>query len=372
MSDTRDENLLELRHVVFSFHTYGGIVHAVRDVSFGIRKGEILGIVGESGCGKSVTAQSILRINPEPPGFFEGGEILWHGRDILKMKKKELRQVRTHEIGFVFQDPMTSLNPTMKVGHQIEEVFLGRTDVTKAEVKEKTLNIMREIGISDAEKRYGQYPHELSGGMKQRIMIAIAMVSEPELIICDEPTTSLDVTIEAQILDLLLKLRRERGTAIIMITHDLGVIAKLCDRVNVMYGGEIVETGTSRDIFYRTGHPYTKGLMESIARINMDKDAKLKPIEGSPPDLFAPPSGCPFAARCEYCMKICQNTPPEWFRLGEGHQAACWLHDEMAPESDIRAGKAGEKPGEAASAAGLQGLAGEPAEAGSEKGGADR
>ena len=257
------ENILELKNVVFSFHTYGGEVQAVRDVSFEVRKGEILGIVGESGCGKSVTAQCIMRLNPEPPGFFKGGEILFNGQDVLKMNQKELRKMRGQDIGFVFQDPMTSLNPTMRVGAQIEEVFVGRKDISKKEVKEKTLEIMKLVGISDVEKRYRQYPHELSGGMKQRVMIAIALVSRPSLIICDEPTTSLDVTIEAQILDLLLELREKLGTSIIMITHDLGVIARLCDRVVVMYGGKIVERGTVQDIFLQDGasvHQRTDGV----------------------------------------------------------------------------------------------------------------
>ena len=259
-------NILEMKNVVYSFHTYGGEVKAVRDVSFEVRKGEILGIVGESGCGKSVTAQCIMRLNPEPPGFFEGGKILFDGNNVLEMGKKELRKLRGQDIGFVFQDPMTSLNPTMRVGAQIEEVFLGRTDVTKQEVKEKALEIMKLVGISDVEKRYRQYPHELSGGMKQRVMIAIALVSRPGLVICDEPTTSLDVTIEAQILDLLLELRDKLGMSIIMITHDLGVIARMCDRVIVMYGGKIVEKGTVQEIFYDTAHPYTKGLIGSIAK----------------------------------------------------------------------------------------------------------
>ena len=252
------EKLLELKNVVYSFHTYGGEVKAVRDVSFEVRKGEILGIVGESGCGKSVTAQCIMRLNPEPPGFFEGGEILINGKDVLKMDKKELRQLRGGDIGFVFQDPMTSLNPTMRVGAQIEEVFIGRAGVSKKEVKEKALEIMKLVGISDVEKRYRQYPHELSGGMKQRVMIAIALVSRPSLVICDEPTTSLDVTIEAQILDLLLELREKLGTSIIMITHDLGVIARMCDRVVVMYGGKVVEQGTAQEIFYNTASVYKR------------------------------------------------------------------------------------------------------------------
>lgn len=330
------ENILELKNVVYSFRTYGGVVQAVRDVSFAVRQGEILGIVGESGCGKSVTAQCILRLNPEPPGFFGGGEILFKGNDILKMSNKEIRKIRGGEIGFVFQDPMTSLNPTMKVGAQIEEVFVGREGVSKKEVKEKALDIMRLVGISDVEKRYKQYPHELSGGMKQRVMIAIALVSRPSVIICDEPTTSLDVTIEAQILDLLLELREKLGTSIIMITHDLGVIARLCDRVIVMYGGKVVERGTARELFYDTAHPYTKGLMQSIARLDTAKGEKLKPIEGTPPDLFSPPVGCPFAARCEYCMDVCNELPPETYSLSEEHKTCCWLQHEYAPDTDLK------------------------------------
>lgn len=330
------ENILELKNVVYSFHTYGGEVKAVRDVSFEVRKGEILGIVGESGCGKSVTAQCIMRLNPEPPGFFEGGEILFNGQDILKMSNKELRNVRGRDIGFVFQDPMTSLNPTMRVGKQIEEVFLGRTDVSKSEVKEKALEIMKLVGISDVEKRYKQYPHELSGGMKQRVMIAIALVSRPSLIICDEPTTSLDVTIEAQILDLLLELREKLGTSIIMITHDLGVIARMCDRVIVMYGGKIVERGTANEIFYNTAHPYTQGLMQSIAKLDTGKGEKLKPIEGTPPDLFFPPKGCPFAARCDYAMDVCKENPPCQYKVADGHLTSCWLQHEYAPDTDLK------------------------------------
>lgn len=330
------ENILELKNVVYSFHTYGGEVKAVRDVSYEVRQGEILGIVGESGCGKSVTAQCILRLNPEPPGFFEGGEILYKGQDVLKMSKKEIRKIRGREIGFVFQDPMTSLNPTMRVGAQIEEVFLGRTDVSKKEVKERAMDIMRLVGISDVEKRYKQYPHELSGGMKQRVMIAIALVGSPSIVIADEPTTSLDVTIEAQILDVLKNLQKTLGTSIILITHDLGVIAKLCDRVLVMYGGKIVERGSVDEIFYDTAHPYTKGLMHSIAKLDTAKGQKLQPIEGTPPDLFAPPKGCPFAARCEYCMEICKDMPPQTYELSKEHETCCWLQHEYAPDTDMR------------------------------------
>ena len=265
------ENLLEVKNLTFSFHTYGGVVKAVRDVSFEVRPGEILGIVGESGCGKSVTSSCIMRLNPEPPGFFEGGEILYKGDDILKMDKKALRNIRGTEIGFIFQDPMTSLNPTMRIGKQIEEVFVGKKNMSAAEKKQKALEILKLVGISDGERRYKQYPHELSGGMKQRVMIAIAVVGSPSIVIADEPTTSLDVTIEAQILDLLKNLQKTLGTSIILITHDLGVIAKLCDRVLVMYGGKVVERGTVDEIFYETAHPYTKGLMQSIARLDTAK-----------------------------------------------------------------------------------------------------
>ena len=330
------ENILELKNVVYSFHTYGGEVKAVRDVSFEVKRGEILGIVGESGCGKSVTAQCIMRLNPEPPGFFEGGEILFNGKDVLKMDKKELRKLRGEDIGFVFQDPMTSLNPTMRVGAQIEEVFLGRKDMSKEEKKKRALEIMKLVGISDVEKRYKQYPHELSGGMKQRIMIAICLVSRPSLVICDESTTSLDVTIEAQILDLLLELRDKLGISIIMITHDLGVIARMCDRVIVMYGGKVVEKGTAQEIFYDTAHPYTKGLMGSIAKLDTAKGQKLTPIEGTPPDLFFPPKGCPFAARCEYAMDVCKDNPPCAYKITDEHTTNCWLQHEFAPDTDMK------------------------------------
>ena len=308
------ENLLEVKNLQFSFRTYGGVVKAVRDVSFEVRPGEILGIVGESGCGKSVTSQCLMRLNPEPPGFFEGGEILYKGKDVLKMNKKELRQFRGKEISYIFQDPMTSLNPTMRIGKQIEEVFVGRKGMSAAEKKAKAL----------------------SGGMKQRVMIAIALVGSPSIVIADEPTTSLDVTIEAQILDVLKNLQKTLGTSIILITHDLGVIAKLCDRVLVMYGGKIVERGSVDEIFYDTAHPYTKGLMHSIAKLDTAKGHKLQPIEGTPPDLFAPPKGCPFAARCEYCMEICKDMPPQTYELSKEHETCCWLQHEYAPDTDMR------------------------------------
>lgn len=329
------ENILEVKNLSFSFHTYGGTVRAVRDVSFNLKRGEILGIVGESGCGKSVTAQSILKLNPEPPGFFEGGSIMYNGEDLVKKTDKEMRKIRGHHIGFIFQDPMTSLNPTMRIGKQVEEIFVGDRKITRAQKRERALTLFEKLGISDPERRLTQYPHELSGGMKQRVMIAIALVGEPDIIIADEPTTSLDVTIEAQILQILKEMSRVTNTSVIIITHDLGVIAKLCDRVLVMYGGKIMERGDVNDIFYKTAHPYTSGLMHSIARLTMNKNEELKPIEGSPPDLFSPPVGCPFAARCEYAMEICGEEPAPVTNLAGGHETCCWLQDPHAPDVDL-------------------------------------
>lgn len=326
------EKILEIKDLSFSFHTYGGIVRSVRGVSFDVNKGEIVGIVGESGCGKSVTAQCIVRLNPEPPGFFDKGSIKYNGQEITTMTDKEMRKIRGVEIGFIFQDPMTSLNPTMKIGKQIEEIFVQRNMYSKKQLKEKALEILKLVGISDGEKRYNQYPHELSGGMKQRVMIAIALVGNPSIIIADEPTTSLDVTIEAQILDLLKDLQKKFNTSIILITHDLGVIAKMCDRVLVMYGGKVVESGMVDDIFYNTKHPYTSGLLCSIASLDTSKEEELQPIEGTPPDLFSPPPGCPFAARCEYAMDVCYHTMPPEYEITEGHRTMCWLEHEFAPD----------------------------------------
>lgn len=324
--------ILDVNNLEFSFKTYGGIVKAVRDVSFDVNEGEIVGIVGESGCGKSVTAQCIVRLNPEPPGYFNNGSIKYKDQEITTMSENELRKIRGIEIGFIFQDPMTSLNPTMKVGKQIEEIFVQRNIYNKKQLKEKALEILKLVGISDGERRYNQYPHELSGGMKQRVMIAIALVGNPSIIIADEPTTSLDVTIEAQILDLLKDLQKKFNTSIILITHDLGVIAKMCDRVLVMYGGKIVERGMLDDVFYNTKHPYTSGLLCSIASLETDKNTELMPIEGTPPDLFSPPIGCPFASRCDYAMEICYEEMPSEYEISKDHSTMCWLQHELADE----------------------------------------
>lgn len=329
--------ILEIKNLEFSFRTYGGVVKAVRDVSFEVREGEILGIVGESGCGKSVTVQCILRLNPEPPGFFENGSIMYKGEDIIKKSNREMRKIRGVEIGFIFQDPMTSLNPTMRIGKQIEEIFVGRSKVSRSEAKQKALDILELVGINEPERRYRQYPHELSGGMKQRVMIAIALVGQPGIIIADEPTTSLDVTIEAQILEILKDLQERFNTSIILITHDLGVIAKMCDRVLVMYGGKIIEEGPVNNIFYEAAHPYTSGLIQSIATLDTSKDQKLVPIDGTPPDLFSPPVGCPFAARCEYAMEICYQSMPDHTQVKDEHYSSCWLLHEYAPDVQLPA-----------------------------------
>lgn len=324
--------LLEINNLHYSFKTYGGEVKAVRGVTLHVDEGEIVGIVGESGCGKSVTAQCIVKLNPEPPGFFKEGSIKYKGTEITTLSKKDIKKYQGSEIGFIFQDPMTSLNPTMKIGKQIEESLLNNRVIKKGQAKERAIGMLELVGIPNAEKRYSQYPHEFSGGMKQRAMIAIALACDPSLLIADEPTTSLDVTIEAQVLDLMKDLQSKLNTSIIMITHDLGVIASLCHRVIVMYGGMVVEQGELYDIFYNPKHPYTWGLLGSIPRLNMDKNQKLIPIEGTPPDLFSPPIGCPFAARCEYAMEICYEQLPPEYEIDKNHSTLCWLEHPNAPK----------------------------------------
>ncbi len=323
--------LLDINNLHYSFKTYGGEVKAVRGVTFHVDEGEIVGIVGESGCGKSVTAQCIVRLNPEPPGFLKEGSIKYKETEMTKLSRKEIKKFRGPEIGFIFQDPMTALNPTMRIGKQIEESLLNNKFIKKNQAKKRAIEMLELVGIPNAEKRYSQYPHEFSGGMKQRAMIAIALACDPSLLIADEPTTSLDVTIEAQILDLMKSLQSKLNTSIIMITHDLGVIASLCHRVIVMYGGIVVEQGNLYDIFYNPKHPYTWGLLKSIPSLNMSKDEELIPIEGTPPDLFSPPIGCPFAARCEYAMEICYEQLPPEYQIDANHSTLCWLEHSNAP-----------------------------------------
>ncbi|ASJ53599.1 peptide ABC transporter ATP-binding protein [Brevibacillus formosus] len=326
------DHLLQVENLRVHFKTYGGEVQAVRGVTFHVDRGETLAVVGESGCGKSVTAQAIMGLIPNPPGRIVDGQIRFDGKVITGMSKKELLSVRGAEIGMVFQDPMTALNPTMKVGAQIVEGFVRTQQVSKEEARKKAMEMLRLVGIPDPEKRVDQYPHEFSGGMRQRVVIAIALANNPKLVIADEPTTALDVTIQAQILDLLRELQEKQQLSIVMITHDLGVVAEIAHRAVVMYAGIVVETGKVEDIFANPKHPYTWGLMRSLPRIDGVEKERLVPIEGTPPDLFHPPKGCPFAPRCQFAMEICEQQMPEASTFTEGHKAACWLHDPRAPK----------------------------------------
>ncbi|OYD07202.1 ABC transporter ATP-binding protein [Paludifilum halophilum] len=326
-----EENLLEVRDLHVSFHTYNGEVQSVRGVDFQVKKGETLAIVGESGCGKSVTSQSIMGLIPQPPGKIRSGEILFEGRDLTRFSEKQMEKVRGKEIAMIFQDPMTSLNPTMTVGRQITEGLEKHQRLGKAEARQKAVEMLRLVGIPSPESRMNQYPHHFSGGMRQRAMIAIALACAPKLLIADEPTTALDVTIQAQILNRMNDLKKQLDTSIILITHDLGVVAETADRVAVMYAGKVVETGTVEEIFNRPRHPYTWGLMGSVPRLDLSSRETLRPIPGTPPDLLQPPQGCPFAGRCQYAMKICKTQMPETTEISGFHRTACWLEHPMSP-----------------------------------------
>jgi len=329
-------HLLEVNNLEVSFKTFGGEVKAVRGVSFSINKGETLAIVGESGCGKSVTAQAIMGMVPRPHGKVKGGEILYQNKNLARLRKKDLQNIRGSEIGMIFQDPMTSLNPTMRIGEQIAEVLIKHQKLSRQKAKERSIQLLKQVGIPEAHTRYSQYPHEFSGGMRQRVVIAIALACSPHLIIADEPTTALDVTIQAQILDLLKGLQEKQQTSIILITHDLGVVAETADRVAVMYAGMVVETGTVTEIFSQPKHPYTWGLLQSVPKLDASSKERLVPIEGTPPDLFAPPKGCPFAARCPYAMEVCVGHMPKEEFFSESHQARCWLNDPRAKQAQGR------------------------------------
>lgn len=327
----RMEKLLEINNLHISFKTYGGEVKAVRGVNFYVNKGEVLGIVGESGCGKSVTVHSIMRLLPTPPAIIsEESEILFKGEDLVTKSEKEMQKIRGNEISMIFQDPMTSLNPTMKVGKQIAEVLQKHQKISSSEVRKRAIEMLEMVGIPQPEKRVDQYPHEFSGGMRQRVMIAIALACKPQLLIADEPTTALDVTIQMQILRLMKELQSKLETSIILITHDLGVVAETCDRIAVMYAGQVVETGTAEEIYYKPNHPYTRALLKSIPRLDLKQDEPLTPILGTPPDLFSPPPGCPFYARCDHAMEICKSHNPDIEALGGKHYSACWLNHPMA------------------------------------------
>lgn len=335
--------LLEVRDLHVSFKTYNGEVQAVRGVSFDVNKGETVAIVGESGCGKSVTSQTIMRLIPNPPGFIKKGEILFDGVDLAKADEKEMEKIRGQKIAMIFQDPMTSLNPTMTVGRQIMEGLMKHQKLSAADARTKAIELLKMVGIPSPESRLKQYPHQFSGGMRQRAMIAIALACQPALLIADEPTTALDVTIQAQIIDLMKELQKKFGSSIILITHDLGVVADIADRVVVMYAGKVVESGKLDEIFYNPRHPYTWGLMGSMPRLDLSSDQELLPIPGAPPNLLDPPKGCPFAARCKHAMKVCTEYMPDMTEVSDSHKVACWLEHPMAPKVEPPAAVTGGK-----------------------------
>lgn len=325
------KRLLEVKDLHTSFFTHVGEVKAIRGVDFHLDKGEAIGIVGESGSGKSVTSLSVMRLLVYP-GKVVGGEIIFKGEHLEKKTEKEMQHIRGNEISMIFQDPMTSLNPVFTIGNQIKEAIRTHQNLSGADLEKKAVEMLRLVGIPSPESRLKQYPHEFSGGMRQRAMIAMALSCEPSLLIADEPTTALDVTIQAQILELMKDLKNHLETSIILITHDLGVVADVCSRIIVMYGGLIMEEGTTNEIFYSPQHPYTLGLLKSIPKL-ADKEHKerLIPIDGTPPDLLKPPAGCPFAPRCDYAMNICMNRMPPYSQVSETHKSACWLLHKDAP-----------------------------------------
>ena len=327
------EYLVDIQHERLSFFTPAGEVKALNDVSIHLNDGEVLGIVGESGSGKSVTAYSLMGLTAYP-GKLVGGTIDFNGHRINDLSEKEFRKIRGNEVSIIFQDPMTSLNPVYTIGNQIMEVILLHTDKNKEQARARAKELLELVGINEPEKRLKQYPHELSGGMRQRVMIAIALACEPKLLIADEPTTALDVTIQAQILELMMELKEKLGMAIIMITHDLGVVASMCDRIAVMYAGRIVEYGTTDDIFYNPKHEYTKGLLKSIPRLDAKEHERLVPIEGTPIDLLNSPAGCPFAPRCSNCMKICLREMAPVTTFDDVHYTQCWMNQKEQMERE--------------------------------------
>ncbi|MDN7241762.1 ABC transporter ATP-binding protein [Planococcus sp. N028] len=324
-----DEKILEVKDLHVTFSTYGGTVQAVRGVTFDLFKGETLAIVGESGCGKSVTSNAIMGLIQQPPGKISSQGVHFKSKDLTQLSKKEMRKIQGVDISMIFQDPMTALNPTLTIGEQLTEGVKQHKKLSGAEAKKRAIDMLDLVGIPNPEERLKQYPHQFSGGMRQRIVIAIALICEPELLIADEPTTALDVTIQAQILELFEEIQAKTGVSIILITHDLGVVAKIADRIAVMYAGKIVETGTKREIFYTANHPYTRGLLNSVPRLDL-KEEELVPIDGTPPDLFSPPAGCPFAPRCPFAMEVCAHVYPEPTSISDTQKVDCWLQDERA------------------------------------------
>ena len=321
--EEKQDVLLEMKDVSISFYNKTGEIQAVRGISYTLHKGEVLGIVGESGSGKSVSSHGILRLTPDT-GKVKQGEILFHGKDILKMSKKELQELRGNKIAMIFQDPMTSLDPLFTVEYQLNESLKKHTDLDGNGRRLRMIHLLELVGINQPERRLKQYPYEFSGGMRQRVMIAMALSCDPELLIADEPTTALDVTIQAQIVELLKELKDKLGMAIIFITHDLGVVSEICDKIIVMYAGKIVEEGTSRQIFYQRCHPYTEGLLASVPKLDSDVNEKLKPIKGNPPDMSCVKPGCAFAPRCSCAMQICVKEEPPQYELDDTHVVSCW------------------------------------------------
>ncbi len=327
------KKILEVNDLRINFKTYAGVVQAVRGVNFELYEGETLAIVGESGSGKSVTSNALMKLIPQPPGIYAGGEILFNGRDLVPLTEKEMMKVRGNNIAMIFQDPMTALNPTMRIGYQITEVLLKHKKTgSRSEAKERAIQLLDQVGIPFPEKRFRSYPHELSGGMRQRVVIAIALAANPKLLIADEPTTALDVTIQAQILELMKDIQKNSNTSIIFITHDLGVVANIADRVAVMYAGQIVEYGTVNDIFYNPKHPYTWGLLGSMPDLDNDANELLRAIPGSPPNLIDPPIGDAFAPRNEYALAIDYEKEPPMFQVSDTHYAKTWLLHPDAPK----------------------------------------
>ena len=321
--EEKQDVLLEMKDLSISFYNKTGEIQAVRGISYTLHKGEVLGIVGESGSGKSVSSHGILRLTPDT-GKVKQGEILFHGKDILKMSKKELQELRGNKIAMIFQDPMTSLDPLFTVEYQLNESLKKHTDLDGNGRRLRMIHLLELVGINQPERRLKQYPYEFSGGMRQRVMIAMALSCDPELLIADEPTTALDVTIQAQIVELLKELKDKLGMAIIFITHDLGVVSEICDKIIVMSAGKIVEEGTSRQIFYQRCHPYTEGLLASVPKLDSDVNEKLKPIKGNPPDMSCVKPGCAFAPRCSCAMQICVKEEPPQYELDDTHVVSCW------------------------------------------------
>ena len=323
--------LLEIKNLRTHFYTFEGVVKAVDGVSYDLEEGETLGLVGESGCGKSVSAMSLMRLIPDPPGKIVDGEILFEGQDVLQLSMDEMRHIRGAKMSMVFQEPMTSLNPVLNLEKQLGETLQLHKGMTKQEARQESVELLARVGIPDPERRVRQYPHQFSGGMRQRVMIAMALSCNPRVIIADEPTTALNVTIQAQILELMKGLTQEFGVAMIVITHNLGVVARYADRMNIMYAGKIIERGESAEIYSNPRHPYTVGLLKSVPRLDLPRRTRLDPIEGQPPDLIAVPKGCAFRERCKWAVDKCATEEPGLESVAEGHYSACWRSEDLGP-----------------------------------------